>query len=237
MRNIVMAVIMIGTLGFVLLVYTMALSEEAPEPEYHWNDFSLAGMAPTAEQVQEHLSEASSGDRDKAMKYISMVLSPRFAPPSMKGKLRPLKGWQGKNVFLVRGQVDEYVIQIMEAASPLTVTVVALDRQPTESINECRSFANRVAREILRKPLLPSAASETHQFVRDGLAGFAWVAEHPIDDDLGVRLGIGYYHTNGRFVRFEFPKETPYFASAAPPPYIFPPPEPAAQVQPINEPE
>lgn len=227
-----------GVAGLLLALHATVFAPPDPEPDYRWNDFSPGDLAPSAEQVQAHLSEAAPADRDKATYYIRTVLKPRFIPPEIRDKLLALKDWGGDNVFLVRGQWEGYVIQLAERASELNVTAVAPGREPAQDVSERRAFANQVASEMLNDALLPSAAleNEIHESVTaEGLARAAWALKHPIEDEFGVEIAYVHYYTDGKSVRFRFSKMTPHFASAFPPRYVFPPPEPAAPVQPRED--
>jgi hypothetical protein len=194
-------------------VLLMALYEDVPfgsaPPPPTWNDWTVDGMAPTMRDVHSLAAneEESASARVTSLKRIKRVLTPQLMPAEFAQHLVALRGWQGKNVFVVRHRLGDRLMQVIEGEGRIIVEVRKADGSAlAQKAEDLPQLARTVAQEILSEGAQPKDFHVGQE--RDDSKIGSWVTVDQVASD-GIALERCDVYAQASFVRYEFPEIVP----------------------------
>jgi len=185
-----------------------------------WNEFVTASFAPTAEEVKQFKSTASTADREIAFKHIGRVLRPELAPPVLKDNLLPLKGWHDQNVFVARMCVGQNLVQVTEREGRVTVEIRRADGSPlVEPKTDLATYVLETAKEWLCDTMQPTSDFNIIDPPKASKVA-TWITGDEPDSE-GFRLQVNEAYTDGSFLRYEVQGFQTTSKRVFPAPYTF----------------
>lgn len=186
-----------------------------------WNDLSSDNIHPTfLEAKEKYQAVVPAKERDFAVRRINHIIAAPFSSTEYANNLLPLKGWQNKNVFLIRRKIENNIIQIIEGDGRISIEIRKVDGGILDESKE--SDAEKVKK--LAKQWLPSDLQPIDFHAVDGDAPrvAAWLTERKDkNDEDGVVMSICEAYSDGYSYKYEFVEYTPTVKRLIAAPYLF----------------